>query len=67
MHEQSSPPRPEPLLTAAEVAALYRVAPKTVTRWAARGSLPEAFRTPGGHRRWRAADIRARLNLGQQP
>ena len=32
-------PAPEALLTPAEVAALFRVDPKTVTRWAKAGKL----------------------------
>ncbi|MFI7455458.1 helix-turn-helix domain-containing protein [Nonomuraea sp. NPDC049714] len=35
------------LLTSKEVAILFRVDPKTVARWAAKGQLP-ALRTPGG-------------------
>jgi hypothetical protein len=34
-----SPDAAEPLLTPAEVAALFRVDPKTVTRWAKAGKL----------------------------
>ena len=45
------------LLTPAEVAALFRVSPKTVTRWARAGKLT-AMRTLGGHRRFRAAEVR---------
>ena len=41
---------PEPLLTPAEVASMFRVDPKTVTRWAKAGKL-SAIRTLGGHRR----------------
>ena len=48
---------PETLLTPAEVAALFRVNPKTVTRWARAGKLT-AIRTLGGHRRFRASEIR---------
>ncbi len=48
------------LLTPGEVAALYRVDPKTVTRWAAAGRLG-SIRTPGGHRRFRESEIRALL------
>jgi excisionase family DNA binding protein len=48
-------PSPD-LLTPGEVARLFRVDPKTVTRWAAQGRLP-SIRTPGGHRRFRAADV----------
>ena len=49
---------PDALLTPAEVAALFRVNPKTVTRWARAGKLT-AIRTLGGHRRFRASDVRA--------
>jgi len=45
------------LLTPAEVAALFRVNPKTVTRWARAGKIT-AIRTLGGHRRFRATEIR---------
>ncbi|MGH9247139.1 MAG: BldC family transcriptional regulator [Acidimicrobiales bacterium] len=48
---------PDALLTPAEVAALFRVNPKTVTRWARAGKLP-AIRTLGGHRRFRVSDVR---------
>ena len=44
------------LLTPAEVAVMFRVNPKTVTRWARAGRLP-AIRTIGGHRRFRASEI----------
>ena len=44
------------LLTPAEVAAMFRVDPKTVTRWAKDGKLPHS-RTLGGHRRFPADAI----------
>ena len=50
----------ERLLTPAEVAARFRVDPKTVTRWAKAGKL-SSIRTLGGHRRYRAAEIEALL------
>lgn len=50
----------ERLLTPGEVAALFRVDPKTVTRWAASGRIT-SIRTPGGHRRFRESEIRALL------
>ena len=53
----ASPPEPEELLTPSEVAAMFRVNPKTVTRWARSGKI-SAIRTLGGHRRFRAAEIR---------
>ena len=48
---------PEALLTPSEVAAMFRVNPKTVTRWARAGKLT-AIRTLGGHRRFKASEIR---------
>ncbi|MGO9163278.1 MAG: BldC family transcriptional regulator [Streptosporangiaceae bacterium] len=50
----------ERLLTPGEVAALFRVDPKTVTRWAASGRI-SSIRTPGGHRRFRESEVRALL------
>ena len=50
----------EKLLTPAEVASLFRVDPKTVTRWAKEGKL-NSIRTLGGHRRYREAEVRALL------
>jgi len=51
----------ESLLTPAEVAALFRVDPKTVTRWAKAGKLT-SIRTLGGHRRYREAEVRSLLS-----
>jgi excisionase family DNA binding protein len=51
----------EVLLTPAEVASLFRVDPKTVTRWARAGKLTP-IRTLGGHRRYRQTEVRALLN-----
>jgi excisionase family DNA binding protein len=48
------------LLTPGEVATLFRVDPKTVTRWAAAGRIG-SIRTPGGHRRFRESEVRALL------
>ena len=50
----------EPLLTPAEVAALFRVDPKTVTRWANSGKLT-SIRTLGGHRRYLESEVRSLL------
>jgi excisionase family DNA binding protein len=47
----------ESLLTPAEVAALFRVGSKTVTRWANTGKLT-SLRTLGGHRRYRESEVR---------
>jgi excisionase family DNA binding protein len=46
------------LLTPADVAALFNVDPKTVTRWAKAGKL-KCIRTPGGHRRYRTSEVMA--------
>jgi excisionase family DNA binding protein len=51
------PPEAEPLLTPAEVATLFRVDPKTVTRWAKAGRIT-SIRTLGGHRRYRETEVR---------
>ena len=53
-------PAADALLTPAEVAALFRVNPKTVTRWARAGKI-SAIRTLGGHRRFRQSEVRAFL------
>ena len=55
------------LLTPSEVAAMFRVNPKTVTRWARAGKI-SAIRTLGGHRRFRASEIRHFLdNVEDRP
>ncbi|MBA3420255.1 MAG: BldC family transcriptional regulator [Geodermatophilaceae bacterium] len=56
-------PSSESLLTPAEVASLFRVDPKTVTRWAKSGKL-SSIRTLGGHRRYREAEVRVLLSTG---
>ena len=60
-----SPP-PEPptgqLLTPREVAELFGVRTTTIARWARAGRL-QPTRTPGGHRRYEWADVRALLDL----
>ena len=50
----------ERLLTPGEVASLFRVDPKTVTRWASAGRIG-SIRTPGGHRRFRESEVRSML------
>jgi excisionase family DNA binding protein len=50
----------EQLLTPGEVASLFRVDPKTVTRWATSGRIG-SIRTPGGHRRFRESEVRSLL------
>lgn len=51
----------EILLTPSEVANLFRVDPKTVTRWAKSGKLT-AIRTLGGHRRYRKSEVEKLLS-----
>ena len=64
MRPADKPDSGESLLTPAEVAALFRVDPKTVTRWAVAGKL-RSLRTLGGHRRYRAAEVLALLEDAQ--
>ena len=59
------PTEHEILLTPAEVAKLFRVDPKTVTRWAKAGKLT-AIRTLGGHRRYRQSEVQNLLNAKPQ-
>jgi len=56
----------KPLLTPAEVAAMFRVDPKTVTRWAVAGKLT-ALRILGGHRRYRAGEVRDLMRMSSRP
>jgi excisionase family DNA binding protein len=57
-------PMENELLTPSEVAVMFRVNPKTVTRWARAGKI-SAVRTLGGHRRFRATEIRRFLEEAQ--
>ena len=50
----------EVLLTPSEVAILFRVDPKTVTRWAKAGKLT-SIRTLGGHRRYKESEVKSLL------
>lgn len=49
-------PEYERLLTPSQVANMFCVDPKTVTRWAQKGKL-KSLRTIGGHRRYSAAEV----------
>jgi excisionase family DNA binding protein len=53
---------PDLLLTPSEVARMFRVDPKTVTRWAAAGRI-DSIRTPGGHRRFRQSEVHTLLGV----
>ncbi len=59
-------PEAEQLLTPSEVAALFRVDPKTVTRWAKAGKL-HSIRTLGGHRRYLASEVHSLLEAQSPP
>jgi excisionase family DNA binding protein len=61
----SSTPRPDDLLKPGEIAPLFRVGVKTVSRWAKSGKVP-SVRTPGGQVRIRRDVIDALLR-GQTP
>lgn len=53
------------LMTPAEVAALFRVDPKTVSRWAEAGKIP-SVKTLGGHRRYPADEVHQLLDVPRQ-
>lgn len=61
MSRAETSPAMQRVYTPAEVAQMFRVDPKTVTRWSKSGKLPAAFRTPGNHRRYNADLIDALL------
>jgi excisionase family DNA binding protein len=52
------------LMTPGEVARLFGVDPKTVSRWANAGKISYRI-TPGGHRRFQASEIKAMLSAQQ--
>jgi excisionase family DNA binding protein len=54
------------LYTTHDISRLLQVDPSTVSKWIDRGILM-AFRTPGGHRRVRSADLRTFLITHQMP
>jgi excisionase family DNA binding protein len=51
------------LLRTREVALLFQVSERAVTDWARKGRIP-SVRTPGGHRRYPAEQLRALLAEG---
>lgn len=55
------------LLTCEEVAKLFRVNTKTVSRWAKDGRFPRSVRivTPGGHNRFWESKIHTLLHSGE--
>lgn len=57
---------PEHLLTSTQVGVLLQVNPSSVKKWVNDGHIV-AFRTPGGHRRIRAADLVSFLDQHKIP
>jgi excisionase family DNA binding protein len=55
----------EHLLTPREVAALFGVRTTTIARWVREGRLG-SLATPGGHRRYRPADVRTLLEAARE-
>jgi excisionase family DNA binding protein len=53
------------LLRTADVAMLFQVSERTVSEWARRGRIP-SVRTPGGHRRYPAEEIRQLLGDAEE-
>lgn len=53
------------LLRTREVALLFQVSERAVTDWARKGRIP-SVRTPGGHRRYPADQVRALLRATGQ-
>lgn len=49
------------LLTPSEVARIFDVDPKTVSRWSRAGKI-KAIRTIGGHRRYKVSEVRAAVD-----
>jgi excisionase family DNA binding protein len=56
----------EQLLRPGQVAALFQVSRRTVADWARSGKI-DAIITPGGHRRFRATQVRALLEQHMVP
>ncbi len=69
MAQPDSPQPRDRLLTPGEVAVLFRVDPKTVTRWSKPNAAGEVhlpcLKTPGGHRRYRESHVRELLQRSQ--
>lgn len=60
------PVRRSDLMLPSEVAELFRVDPKTVSRWAKDGKL-SYIRTLGGHRRYLRTEVRTLLAARSDP
>lgn len=53
------------VLTPAELAHVFKVDPKTITRWSSAGKL-ESIRTLGGHRRYLKLDVVRAMKEAEQ-
>jgi hypothetical protein len=59
-------PSEDALLRPREVAAAFGVRPTTIARWGREGKLTPLL-TPGGHRRYRSAEIREVIGTAKLP
>jgi excisionase family DNA binding protein len=70
LYAEQHPDRPdwidEQLLRPGQVAALFQVSRRTISDWARAGKL-DAIITPGGHRRFRATQVRELLESQMVP
>ena len=57
----------EPYVTTAIAAKAIGVGTSTLQRWAARGLVTPALRTPGGQARWDIEDLKAQLRASGPP
>jgi MerR HTH family regulatory protein len=57
----------EPYVTTATAAKAIGVGVSTLQRWAARGLVTPALRTPGGQARWDVEDLKAQLRVPGPP
>ena len=66
MQQEGSTAMTDQLYTTHDISRLLQVDPSTASKWIDRGILM-AFRTPGGHRRVRSADLRTFLITHPMP
>jgi excisionase family DNA binding protein len=53
----------EPYVTSSEAARQLGIGLSTLQRWAAKGRITPAWRTPGGQARWNVRDLRRQLGI----
>jgi excisionase family DNA binding protein len=66
VRQMEARPVEDRIVTAGEVAQMFGVSTKTVDRWEETGKLRPAFRTPGGHRRYRLTEVQALIERGRE-